>query len=153
MIKINPSAGYRENSIVKRWNRGSRSRIPTIWTLKRLQKEGLSPDSSKARNVIRKSLRLGNSSIPSIWFYDYSLSRWAGIVRVGFATRAYKYVSSKQIKSLSRKAKGKHHTFQSERSILGKKRREFVGKKRLSVKCLPFKLVKKDVTDFSTCKR
>ena len=144
----NPSVGSEPNDLVKEWNkladkeRHDRNNVPPPSFFRpfyEANKNGPSPDSARAREVVLKVLNLRRDQLPMIWVYNY---KDTGATDDDFASEAFVY-KERSLTTFPAK-------FNSDDEKGNKDRRKILDKdgKR---ECLPFKIVDISVTGVPLC--
>ncbi|MBV9242849.1 MAG: hypothetical protein JO314_12670 [Acidobacteria bacterium] len=144
----NPSTGVEANDLVKTWNRlddkerHDRNNIPPPEFLKPFYtaiKEGPSPDSARAREVVLKIFALKRDQLPLIWIYNL---KDTGETEKDYADEAYVY-KERDLSSFPLK-------FNSDDEKANKDKKKIYdpsGKRE----CLPFNLLAAGVTVVPPC--
>jgi hypothetical protein len=144
----NPSIGIDTNDLVKTWGklsdkeRHDRNNVPPPEFIKpfyNANKDGPSPDSARAREVVLKLFSLRRDESPLIWLYDL---KDTGETEKDYADEAYVY----RERDLS-KFPAKFNSDDEK----GNKDKKKITAKDGKRECLPFKLVDASVVDVPAC--
>lgn len=139
--KINPSKGVMPNDLVlKHWNnlndeQRRNYKLPAKpfdygRFLKKIRRDGPSPDSSKARRLVQELLSLKESEMPHIWLYDFNSN--GKVPKESQANRALVYVPNESRKDVFTGRDEEDNTKRREIKVNSKKQ------------CMPYSLKSKD---------